>query len=247
MERPSGYSRGPARRASASSGARWPEVPKAKYRASSSEFPLSTIIAGRENPRQGSRRPSLVAGRGGLPRSSSRRPEHFPDRCCRDPIECDIVSSSFRSVRIVEPEEGKEGMSPGSKKKVVARKRGGSSSALLEKTKEVELLHRITESISSNLDLEVVLKEIVGMVVEMTGADACLIYLLNESQKELILRASKNPHPNLIGRVRLELGEGITGWVAKEKRMVAISQNADDDPRFKLFHNLPEDRYQAFL
>jgi len=138
-------------------------------------------------------------------------------------------------------------MSPGSKKKVVARKRGGSSSALLEKTKEVELLHRITESISSNLDLEVVLKEIVGMVVEMTGADACLIYLLNESQKELILRASKNPHPNLIGRVRLELGEGITGWVAKEKRMVAISQNADDDPRFKLFHNLPEDRYQAFL
>lgn len=138
-------------------------------------------------------------------------------------------------------------MSPVSKKKVVARKKGGPSSALLEKTKEVELLHRITESISSNLDLELVLKEIVGMVVEMTGADACLIYLLNESQKELILRASKNPHPHLIGRVRLELGEGITGWVAKEKRMVAIPQNADDDPRFKVFQNLPEDRYQAFL
>ncbi|MFQ5779794.1 MAG: GAF domain-containing protein [Nitrospiria bacterium] len=117
----------------------------------------------------------------------------------------------------------------------------------MEKTKELELLHRITESISSNLDLKRVLKEIVEMVVEMTQADAFLIYLLNESRDELILRASKNPHPKLIGRIRLEIGEGITGWVAREKRLVAIPKNAEDDPRFKFFHRLPEDRYQAFL
>ncbi|MFQ5949275.1 MAG: GAF domain-containing protein, partial [Nitrospiria bacterium] len=85
----------------------------------------------------------------------------------------------------------------------------------------------------------------VEMVVEMTQADAFLIYLLNESRDELILRASKNPHPKLIGRIRLEIGEGITGWVAREKRLVAIPKNAEDDPRFKFFHRLPEDRYQA--
>lgn len=134
-----------------------------------------------------------------------------------------------------------------SKKTVRSKKESSSKTALLEKTKEVNLLHRITESISSNLDLEVVLKEIVEMVVEITQADACLLYLLDESQKELILRASKNPHPKLIGRIRLELGEGITGWVAKEKQMVAIPKNAEEDPRFKFFHRLPEDRYQAFL
>ena len=136
---------------------------------------------------------------------------------------------------------------PHSTKNVVPKKKVSSKNALLEKTREVEVLHRITESISSNLDLETVLKEIVGMVVEITHADACLLYLLDEAQKELILRASKNPHPKLIGRIRLELGEGITGWVAKEKRMVAISKNADSDPRFKFFHRLPEDRYEAFL
>ncbi len=119
--------------------------------------------------------------------------------------------------------------------------------ALLEKTREVEALRRIAASISSNLDLEEVLKETVGLVVEMTKADACLVYLLHEAEQELVLRASKNPHPRLIGRIRLELGEGITGWAAKEKRTVAISKNADNDPRFAFFHNLPEDRYQAFL
>lgn len=119
--------------------------------------------------------------------------------------------------------------------------------ALREKTREVDVLHRISESISNTLDLEAVLKHIVDVVVEVTKADACLLYLLSDSQDELILQASKNPHPKLIGRITLGLGEGITGWVARERTRVVIPSNASDDPRFKFFHNLPEDRYQAFV
>jgi signal transduction protein with GAF and PtsI domain len=81
----------------------------------------------------------------------------------------------------------------------------------------------------------------------VTKADACLLYLLSDTREELILRASKNPHPKLIGRITIGLGEGITGWVAREQTRVVISSNASDDPRFKFFHNLPEDRYQAFV
>lgn len=74
--------------------------------------------------------------------------------------------------------------------------------ALREKSREVDILHRITDSISNTLDLEAVLKHIVEVVVEVTKADACLLYLLSDDQDELILRASKNPHPKLIGRDR---------------------------------------------
>ena len=119
--------------------------------------------------------------------------------------------------------------------------------ALREKTREVEVLHKISDSISSTLDLETVLSHIVEIVTDVTKADACLLYLLSDSREELILRASKNPHPKLIGRITIGLGEGITGWVARERTRVVISGNASDDPRFKFFHNLPEDRYQAFL
>jgi signal transduction protein with GAF and PtsI domain len=119
--------------------------------------------------------------------------------------------------------------------------------ALREKTREVDVLHRITESITNTLDLESVLKHIVDVVVEVTRADACLLYLLSDGREELILRASKNPHPKLIGRITIGLGEGITGWVARERTRVVIPSNASDDPRFKFFHNLPEDRYQAFV
>ena len=119
--------------------------------------------------------------------------------------------------------------------------------ALRERTREVEVLHRISESISNILDLEAVLKHIVEVVVEVTKADACLLYLLSERRDELVLRASKNPHPRLIGRISIGIGEGITGWVAREKVRVVVPKNASDDPRFKFFHHLPEDRYQAFV
>lgn len=119
--------------------------------------------------------------------------------------------------------------------------------ALREKTREVDVLHRISASISNTLELEAVLKHIVDVVVEVTRADACLLYLLSHGRDELILRASKNPHPKLIGRITIGLGEGITGWVARERTRVEIPSNASDDPRFKFFHNLPEDRYQAFV
>jgi len=119
--------------------------------------------------------------------------------------------------------------------------------ALRERTREVEVLHRISESISSTLDLEAVLKHIVEVVVEVTKADSCLLYLVSANRDELVLRASKNPHPKLIGRTSLGLGEGITGWVAQEKVRVVIPRHASDDPRFRFFNNLPEDRYQAFV
>lgn len=119
--------------------------------------------------------------------------------------------------------------------------------ALQQKTREVEVLHRISESISNTLDLEAVLRHIVDVVVEVTSGDACLLYLLSDDKSELVLRASKNPHPKLIGRITIGLGEGITGWVAQERTSVVIPNNASDDPRFKFFHRLPEDRYQAFV
>ncbi len=114
-------------------------------------------------------------------------------------------------------------------------------------SQELRILHEISQSISCNLDLDQVLNEIIDLVVDVTRCDSCLLYLVDESEPYLFLRASKNPHPRLIGRISLKVGEGITGWVAENAEVVVIDRNASKDPRFKVFNNLPEDRYDAFL
>ena len=119
--------------------------------------------------------------------------------------------------------------------------------ALKLKNQEIEVLHQISQAVSGNLNLEEVLRHIIELVTEVTRGDACLLYLVDKPNEALVLRASKNPHPKIIGRIKIKLGEGITGWVARERQPVAIQKNASNDSRFKLFHNLPEDRYQAFL
>src|SRR3990172_7194701 len=118
---------------------------------------------------------------------------------------------------------------------------------LQEKTQEADLLHRIIEIIGSTLDVKELLGEIARMTIGMTRGNSCLIYLYDEKKEELVLRGSYNPHPRLLGRIKLHLGEGITGWVAEKREPVAIAENASEDPRFKFYHNLPEDRYEAFL
>lgn len=118
--------------------------------------------------------------------------------------------------------------------------------ARLERTEQqLRLLQKITRFMVRDMELQTVLQGIVSLVVEFTDCDSCLLYLLDNN--ELVLQASNTPHPGVMGKVRLSLSEGLTGWVARERRLLAISREAYHDPRFKFFSDLPEDTYEAFL
>ncbi len=96
-----------------------------------------------------------------------------------------------------------------------------------------------------DMSLQEVLQGVVGLVVEFMECDSCLMYLIDEG--ELVLCATDTPHPSTIGKVRLKMSEGLTGWVARERRMVSIPREAYKDARFKYFGELREDTYEAFL
>jgi two-component system, response regulator PdtaR len=110
---------------------------------------------------------------------------------------------------------------------------------------ELRLLQKISRFMVRQMSLSKALDQVVSLVVEFMNSDSCLLYLLDG--KELVLCASNNPQPETLGNVRLKLGEGLTGWVARERRLLSISREAYSDPRFKLFTDLPEDSYEAFL
>ena len=109
----------------------------------------------------------------------------------------------------------------------------------------IDFLHEITSRIAAADSFHTVLGRIVDFVTTVVPCDSCFIYVL-EGEK-LVLRASKNPHADVIDHLGIKVGQGITGWVAEHREPVALAANASEDPRFKLFKNLPEDRFEALL
>jgi uroporphyrinogen-III synthase len=109
----------------------------------------------------------------------------------------------------------------------------------------IDLLHEIGSRIAAADPLHDVLSRVVDFVSTIVQCDSCFVYVLEED--DLLLRASKTPHPDVVDRLKLRVGQGITGWVAEHRTPVAVGSHAFDDPRFKTFNELPEDRYEAFL
>jgi signal transduction protein with GAF and PtsI domain len=118
--------------------------------------------------------------------------------------------------------------------------------ARLERAEQqLRLFQRVSRLMARESDLDDVLHEIVDLVQEFLQCDSCLVYLVEDG--ELALTASNEPTRKNIGKVRLRLDEGLTGWVARERRLLAISREAYNDPRFKYFKDLPQDTFEAFL
>jgi signal transduction protein with GAF and PtsI domain len=122
---------------------------------------------------------------------------------------------------------------------------GSNVHVLLDESTEVDLLHDIASRIMTADSLQDVLGRVLEFVSWIAKFDSCFIFALEAN--ELVLRASRNSHSEALDRIRLPLGQGITGWVAQHQRPVAVERNAFDDPRFLVFHQLPEDRFEAFL
>ncbi len=109
----------------------------------------------------------------------------------------------------------------------------------------VDVLHEIGVRLASADGFHDVLNRVVEFATALVKCDSCLIYVLEGD--ELVLRASRNPHPEVVDGLKLRIGQGITGWVAQHREPVAIPERAAHDPRFQFFHELPEDSYEAFL
>jgi signal transduction protein with GAF and PtsI domain len=110
---------------------------------------------------------------------------------------------------------------------------------------DIDALHEIGSRIAAADPMHDVLSRVVQFASSIVRCDSCFIYVLEDDT--LVLRASKTPHPDVVDRLKLRVGEGITGWVAEHRQPVAVNTRAFEDPRFQTFNELPEDRYEAFL
>jgi two-component sensor histidine kinase len=116
-----------------------------------------------------------------------------------------------------------------------------------EREAEADALRRVGEATGSAFDLEEILKVTADIAIQVTETDSCQVYLYDRANDDLVLRAADETGQSMVRRIRLKLGEGITGWVARERRYVAISRNATRDHRFRYFPEIREEEYESIL
>lgn len=97
---------------------------------------------------------------------------------------------------------------------------------------------------SSNL--EDFLQTVVSVVAYHMRAAVCSVYLYDESSKELVLTATQGLSADSVGKVRLRIGEGLTGLALRELRPIREGSGRRN-PNFKFIPGIREEQYQAFL
>jgi signal transduction protein with GAF and PtsI domain len=93
-------------------------------------------------------------------------------------------------------------------------------------------LTKISRAITSDLYLEDILKLIVNLTASVMKAKICSLWLLDKETNKLKIRATQAMSSDYLKERTLEVGEGIVGLVAKEKKPIVI-EDVLKDKRYK--------------
>lgn len=122
----------------------------------------------------------------------------------------------------------------------------GLEAELQREAATVEALERIGRVLADSEPGMGALSEIADIAREVTRADAAQFFMLQADGETLLLEADTY-EPEKAGSVSIKVGQGLTGWAAKQRRAVAIRRQPWDDPRFLDYPGLDERQFQSLL
>ncbi len=101
--------------------------------------------------------------------------------------------------------------------------------------------------VTSDADPLRTLTNIACLIGNQFRCDACSIYLLDTTARQLTLAGTVGLRQECIGGIRMGLSEGLTGLVAQQRSEVVVRSGASRHPRFQYFPEAGEDLYESFL
>ena len=113
--------------------------------------------------------------------------------------------------------------------------------------REALLLSRVIDAISGGLDLGRILRGVAKLVTETTGTDVCFVHLLDERGRTLRLQGATPPFDDLVGKIELGLGEGVSGWVASHGESAVIVDDKTADPRYRYIPALRGEEFTSMV
>jgi signal transduction protein with GAF and PtsI domain len=97
---------------------------------------------------------------------------------------------------------------------------------------QIRALTEISKAITSDLYLDDILKLVVTVTAEVMGSKICSLWILDERQKVLKLRATQTISKEYLKERSLRLGEGVVGHVARTRQPMVI-RDVLAEPKYK--------------
>jgi signal transduction histidine kinase len=113
-----------------------------------------------------------------------------------------------------------------------------SAENILTADRELALLRELIRATSSGPGVEPLAAAAARMITAATATDVCFVHVLDDTERSLTLTGATPPFDQEVGKIRLPLGEGVSGWVASHRRPVVITQDKESDPRYRPFESL---------
>src|SRR5512147_1719177 len=96
---------------------------------------------------------------------------------------------------------------------------------------EVAIFNDVAKALTSSLNLDSILQTIMEKVAEYFRPDTWSLLMVDEAKDELYFAIAVGDAADMLQTVRLKMGEGIAGWVAKHGEPLLVP-DVYTDPRF---------------
>jgi len=96
----------------------------------------------------------------------------------------------------------------------------------------VALLLDIIAATSSGPEVEPMAAAVAAMITAATNSDVCFVHVLDDTDRSLTLAGATPPFDEQVGKIRMPLGSGVSGWVASHREPVVIVSDKESDSRY---------------
>ena len=115
-----------------------------------------------------------------------------------------------------------------------------------DRLRQLAFLHEFAQLLTQARDWDELMRTLVDRTTVAMGVEVCSFYLLDRTGERLTLAATNGLDVTQVGRVSLEVGQGITGRAAAERTPV-MSADVTTDPRFSWVRGFDIEDLHAML
>ena len=112
--------------------------------------------------------------------------------------------------------------------------------------RELLFLQRLSKAAASTVEPDALLDLIIHETTGAMEVEVCSIYLFDPGLDEIVLTATNGLDTGNIGKTRMKLGEGVTGWVAGNRQPLVVP-DVTRESRFQFLRGVDQKRLTAML